>query len=358
MSPSAVKYPAKLFGVALDVSDDPFSLQLKLASLWARQQGQKLHDDPYEAIIEHIAWKKGQIEPAGKFPLVSWLGPRPKASDQRLVTRERMQQFLDEDGPLKTSHELRDFVADKILPGLPVMVGIDHSATGGVVSALSERLGPDNLTVLVLDRHFDALPLSVRMEPVLGMASAYPTGARDLFLGMSGEDAYCCGNFWAYLLDKGLVSPERMLFMGVADYPAEKAAPEWETFRERYLAFEERGCNFFPLREFGGSYGKRLERFLVEKIRTPYVYVSLDLDVGAYRCVHAARYMDGPGIEEKALLHIAHLVAKGCRSGKFRLAGLDVMEFNMHLLGITTEDGVEDATVRVARDFIQTLTLG
>jgi hypothetical protein len=67
--------------------------------------------------------------------------------------------------------------------------------------------------------------------------------------------------------------------------------------------------------------------------------------------------MDGPGIEEKALLQIAHLVARGYRSGKYRLAGLDVVEFNMHLLGITMEDGVEDATVRVARDFIQALTI-
>jgi arginase family enzyme len=351
-------HPAKLFGVALDVSDDPFSLQLKLASLWARQQGQKLHDDPYEAITEHVTWKKGRIEPAGRFPLASWLGPRPKPSDRRLVTQERMQQFLDDDGPLKTAQKLRNFVMANILPGVPVMVGIDHSATGGVVSALSEVLGADKLTVLVLDRHFDALPLSVRMEPVLGMASAYPAGARDLFLGMSGEDAYCCGNFWSYLIDKGIVSPERLLFMGVADYPAEKAAPEWETFREKYLAFEERGCSFFPLHEFERSYSKRLERFLADKIRTPYLYVSLDLDVGAYRCVHAARYMDGPGIEAKALLHIAHLIANGCQSGKFKLAGLDVMEFNMHLLGITTDDGVEDATVPVARDFIQTLTAG
>ncbi len=350
-------YPAKLFGVALDVSDDPFSVQLKLASLWARRQGQKLPDDPYEAITRRITWSNGQIEPAGRFPLASWLGPRPKPAQERLLTQERMQQFLDGDGPLKAARKLKDFVADKILPGLPVMVGIDHSATGGVVSALSEALGADKLTVLVLDRHFDALPLSVRMEPVLGVASAYPAGARDLFLGMSGEDTYCCGNFWAHLIDKGIVSPERLLFIGVADYPTGKAVPEWETFRSRYLAFEEKGCSFFPLREFEKPYGKRLERFLAQKIRTPYVYVSLDLDVGAYQCVHAARYMDGPGIGARALQDVAKLVAKGCESGRFRLAGLDVMEFNMHLLGITMDDGVEDQTVTTALDFIRTLVV-
>ena len=134
--------PAKLFGVALDASDDPFSLELKLASIWARQQGQRLPEDPYEAMLGELTMRERSIEPAGRFPVPSWLGPRPKPSDQPMLTQERVQQFLDDDGPLKTANELRNFVADKILPGLPVMIGIDHSATGGVVSALSAMLGP------------------------------------------------------------------------------------------------------------------------------------------------------------------------------------------------------------------------
>jgi arginase family enzyme len=340
------------------VSDDPFSLQLKLSSMWARQHGQRLHEDPYEAILEQLMVGRGRIEPAGRFPLPSWMGPMPQPADRLLVTQERMQKFLDDDGPFKLANEIRHFVANEILPELPVMVGVDHSATGGVVSALSEALGPENLTVLVLDQHFDALPLSVRMESVLGKASVHPTGAKNLFHGPSGNDRYCCGNFWAYLIDKGLVLPKRLLFIGVADYPAEETAPEWETFRDAYLAFEEQGCSFFPLREFQGPYEEGLERFLSEKVTTPYVYVSLDLDVGAYRCVHAARYMDRPGIEGKALHHIAHSIARTCRSRRFRIAGLDVMEFNMHLLGITMKDGVEDTTVRVACDFIRALTVG
>jgi len=68
--------------------------------------------------------------------------------------------------------------------------------------------------------------------------------------------------------------------------------------------------------------------------------------------------MDRPGIEGKALHHIAHSIARTCRSRRFRIAGLDVMEFNMHLLGITMKDGVEYTTVRVACDFIRALTVG
>lgn len=94
---------------------------------------------------------------------------------------------------------------------------------------------------------------------------------------------------------------------------------------------------------------------MTEKIRTPYLYVSLDLDVGAYRCVHAARYMDGPGIEGEALFDIAMAIVKACHSGRFRLVGLDVMEFNMHLLGAEIEPGVKDQTLPTAVDFLVSL---
>ena len=94
---------------------------------------------------------------------------------------------------------------------------------------------------------------------------------------------------------------------------------------------------------------------LTEAITTPYVYVSLDLDVGAYNAVHAARYMDGPGVASEAIREVARIITAGCRSGRYTLAGLDVMEFNMHLLGLRTEDGIEDHTSETALTFIQTL---
>jgi arginase family enzyme len=353
----SLRCDARLFGVALDVSDDPFSIQLKLASMWARQQGRCLApEDPYEAIIERLGSSKGSIPHVGRFPLPSWISPRPDSLDRQLVTQEHMKKFLDEDGCLKLADKIKGFVSDQILPDLPVMIGIDHSATGGVVWALSDALGPENLTVVVLDRHFDALPLSLRMEPLLGKSPHQIAGAENAFPIVPDSDLYCCGNFWSYLIDKGVILPENLLFIGVADYPADEVGPEWEAFRDAYLAFEKQGCSFFPLKEFEGPYEGSLNSFLAARITTPYLYVSLDLDIGSYRCVHAARYMDGPGINRKALMHIANAIARGCRDGRFRLCGLDVMEFNIHLLGITGKHGVQDMTVPLACDFIRAVT--
>ena len=149
--------------------------------------------------------------------------------------------------------------------------------------------------------------------------------------------------------------PEHLLFVGVADYPSPKIDPKWEQLRERYLGFEKRGCNFFPLWKFDGFYIDSLARFLNEKIKTPYVYVSLDLDVGAYNCTYAARYMDGIGINRQNLLDIAGIIADGNRNKKYGLVGLDIMEFNMHFLGIKTTEGIEDSTLSLVQDFIKRL---
>jgi arginase family enzyme len=263
---------------------------------------------------------------------------------------------------------LQDFVEKSIFPAFPVMIGIDHSATGGVVSALAKKYSPEMLSIVVLDRHFDAIPLSLRMDGLFRSSpdaphsslspweesqrikeNIQPWDANDL-------DQYCCGNFWAYLIDAGIVLPEHLLLIGVADYPSAGIDSKWKLLRECYLDFEERGCGFFPLGKFDGWSADSLTQFMYEKVKTPYVYVSLDLDVGAYRCVNAARYMDGPGITRENLLDVARIIAEGSQNGNFMLVGFDIMEFNIHFLGIETPEGDKDLTLPLVLDFIKTLT--
>jgi len=165
----------------------------------------------------------------------------------------------------------------------------------------------------------------------------------------------CCGNFLSYLIDTKQLLPENLLVIGVGDYPIEGIGQSNGSFAQSYLNFEKKGCSFFPVCRFNGGYIQDLKRFLHERIKTPYIYVSLDLDVGAYRCVHAARYMDAPGIDRESLLSVADVIADGCRHRKFALVGFDVMEFNMHFLGIKVPGGAEDQTIPFVHDFISTL---
>jgi arginase family enzyme len=349
-------YPKKIFGVALDVADDPWSLQLKWASMMSDvKNGDNLYADPYD-VVENMMLGLPGFEFGGKFPIPSWQGSRPQPSDRNLVSVENLQQFVANGGLLETMKRLQDFVEKSIFPALPVMIGIDHSATGGVISALAKRYSPEMLSIVVLDRHFDAIPLSLRMDGLFRSSpnlkrsgSSQPCDANDL-------DQYCCGNFWAYLIDRGIVLPEHLLFLGVADYPSPKIDPKWKRLRECYLGFEQRGCNFFPLWKFDCGYADSLTQFILNKVKTPYVYVSLDLDVGAYHCINAARYMDGPGISKENLLDLARIIAEGNQNGNFMLVGFDIMEFNIHFLGIETVDGGKDLTLPLVHEFIKTLT--
>lgn len=359
------EYPKKLFGVALDPADDPWTLQLKQA--WMEANPANLDWiasclDPYDAVTEGLSaiLEKQRIEPAGKFPVPSWLWPKPNPSDWPLINAANMGNFLDSGSLLEMVKQLQAFVKDKIFPEIPIMLGIDHSATAGVISALSERYNTEMLSVVVLDQHFDAIPLSVRLEGAFQANSNFmtitPSGLLTIpTVPVGFSDQFCCGNFWAYLMDEGIILPENLIFIGVADYPSHETDTK-NVFQQSYLSFEERGCRFFPLRQFDGQYMETLTRFLRDRITSPYVYVSLDLDVGAYRGTYAARYMDRPGISQQNLSDIAGIITNECRQGRFKIAGLDIMEFNMHFLGIETPDGVKDTTLSLVGDFITSLT--
>jgi arginase family enzyme len=331
----------KSFGVALDASDDPVSLDLKKASMSAAVNFGD-DSDPYDQIAERLRTNHG-IRPAGKFPVPSWLGPRPAPADAARVTVENYQRFYQGKGFWQATVAIREYVEKSIFPDIPVMIGIDHSATGGVLAALSNRYGADQLSVIVLDRHFDGIAPSTRIA-----TEQMPFAALD-------ETEYCCGSFWAYLLDRKVVLPKNVLFIGVADYPDRNREDDWNSFQRCYGEFEERGCRFFPLAEFESLYRDRLAQSVDDCVKTPYVYVSLDVDVGSYESVHAARYMDGPGLSRDQLCDAANIIAKSISDKGASLAGFDVMEFNTHFLGIETANGIRDQTLMAVDEFIDGL---
>ncbi len=354
------QHPKKLFGVALDPVDDPWSLQLKHA--WMEADNAKLDwlaacPDPYGAVTETFAdfLKEQCIQPFGRFSVPSWLWPKPKKSDRPLVNAQSLVDFFDSGRLLTIAKEIQCFVTDRILPETPIMIGIDHSATAGVVSALAERYGREMLSVVVLDQHFDAIPLSLRLAggSRTELAPSAPFAIPNIPVGFC--DQFCCGNFWSYLINEGTVLPSNLLFIGLSDYPNPIDNSIADDFQRYYLNFEERGCSFFTRWQFDGQYIDDLTRFCHEKITTPYVYVSLDLDIGSYNSVYAARYMDRKGISKQNLLDVASVIANECHQGRFKIAGFDIMEFNMHFLGIETPGGIKDETLALVGEFMKVL---
>ena len=66
--------------------------------------------------------------------------------------------------------------------------------------------------------------------------------------------------------------------------------------------------------------------------------------------------MERPGISKKNILDVALLITEACRQGNFKIAGLDIMEFNMHFLGIEIPDGTKDRTLDLVVEFLTALT--
>lgn len=359
---STSQFHKKLFGVALDLSDDPMSLELKRAWMTrtSEAEGSKSFLDPYDAVVDSLIdlINKHGIELAGKFPVPSWLWPKPKPLDFSNVTTQNFGDFYDSGGFSRLLSKLKVFVEKKIFPAIPIMVGVDHSATMSVISALTERYGTDKLSVIVLDQHFDAIPASVRMAETSGASSNYYANA---FFGLpmsesKCKDQCCCGNFWAYLIEAGTVNPNNISFIGVADYPEKSTRHKNESlYKKTYLSFEERGCRFFKLKQFESPYVDSLTKFIGGGVKTPYLYVSFDLDVGSYNSILAARYMDRPGLSRNNIMDIASIINNICLRGNIDLVGLDVMEFNMHFLGAKSPGEFEDQTIPLIKGFIRTL---
>jgi arginase family enzyme len=350
------EFNKKIFGVALDPADDPWTLELKqewMAADTALLDPLSVFLDPYDAVTASMKenLEGCRIGKAGKFPIPSWLWPKPMRADLPYVTARNMALFFESDGLAEMVREIQSFVKKDIFPDIPIMLGVDHSATAGVISALAERYSPETLSVVVLDQHFDAIPLSIRLEGA-AQAGIFPSPT-PVPVGFS--DQFCCGNFWAYLINEGILLPRNLLFIGVADYPQMEDTLQKNSYRDAYLEFEARGCRFFPKQCFDGQYNDALSLFLRDNIHTPNVYVSLDLDVGSFAGTYAARYMERPGISKKNILDVALLIAEACRQGNFKIAGIDIMEFNMHFLGIEMPDGTKDTTLDLVKEFL-TLT--
>jgi arginase family enzyme len=337
----------KLFGAALDALDDPERVGLKQAYVRARKEGRLpagLPEDPYDALAPRIIQCAGGIvEDAGKLEIPGWLTPRPKPEDEHRITPENYRAFIREDRIREWTGACTRFVEQEILPHVPCMIAVDHAMTAGPLRALASRHGPEAVTVVVLDSHFDAVPWELRVP---SPETAAESGASGL---------HNCGSFLAPLLDEGVLLPENLFVVGVSDFPAPgTTAKDYEL---SYLSFLERGVRVYPRdRAQTPSFSAELEQDLRQS-RGTHLYVSLDADAGALTCMNAVRFLDTRGLPETCLLTLASVLKNLIDIGKFHLTGLDVAEVDIHLLGLENVQGEPDRTVGVCTDFLKRLLL-
>lgn len=337
-----------MFGCALDALDAPEKVAMKLAFMEAVLRGRVRGDvarDPYDLLRPLLAVLPGIVD-AGRLELEPWLTPRPRGEKVERVDAARYREFLDSGGCERVSGRLKEFVLGRVLPLRPLLLGVDHSLSGGVFEALAGGRGRD-IALVVLDSHFDAVPAAVRA------AAAEDAGMEGISAGL-GElpDSYNCGTWIAGLLDARWVRPEDVIVIGTSDHPGPEAGPvEGEglaRYRDSYLSFERRGVTVVPKRSLRERGVAVVVREALSAIGGKPVYLSIDADIGAGE-MKAVRFLDTIGLSAGELASLSGELARGLEESGSTLAGLDVMEVDVHLADIP---GSQDDTLELCSSMV------
>jgi arginase family enzyme len=351
------------FGAALDPDEGLDSIQRKITYLLSGKRSE--FEDPYDGLTKTLSnlLTSPSFVKHGKIDVESWLTPKPKKEDLEagLIDPMHFSIFLDGDGCREYSDKIEKYVSENIKE-IPVMIGVDHSLSGGVIKALAKRHGKENLCIIMLDAHFDAIPSSIRNDMIAYCREnetfrPYGFSFLDYTFSPTGRpESYNAGSFILYLIQENVILPENLVMVGVVDYPDPRtraiADKRVKRFVDLYLGMENNGVTFVTK---GDIENKGVETSLTEKleqIKNPYIYISLDIDIGARSAIYGARFLDIKGLNECQIYQIAMALRKKIENS--HLAGLDVMETDVYSAGGKI-DGRMDRTYQVEANFIRSL---
>jgi arginase family enzyme len=317
------------FGCLLDSDERYDALQEKLASL----DRQEPFPDPYQAIlslatrgVDPSCW-----ESKGLLPVPDWLHPFPPKSSRSQLTSSEIIAFIDRNGCRETAEEVGRFVKEAVFPHIPCLIAVDHSLTGAVYRRVAERHAPEETTLVVLDSHTDAVPMSILAPAIQYDTENNPESVHDPEdpLLTHRPDSYNAGSFLFDLLTEGVVLPRNLCLLGISDYPPRQAFRLKDKRIKRYVHFyselKNAGVTLVTKEEILNA-PTRVRRIL-EAIKTPYIYISVDMDIGAGNALQGARFLDRRGLDEAQLLRLIGYLSEVLNRG-VRLAGLDLAEFN------------------------------
>lgn len=348
----------KIFGGDFDPDERQAKIANKIAH--SRQNYSQLRfKDPYDGVMTQLEKlvQKGSFEVAGKLSVEPWLVSAPDPKYMSLLKVENVVAFIDSDGCREYADRASAFVREKVLPDVSVLLGVDHSLTGGCLQALTKEYGVSDVGLIVLDSHFDAVIPTVRCGLIQYDVENNPESPFDpLDPYIRGRlDSYNADSFLHYLIDEGKVAPENVLVLGVSDYPP-KAAFEVDDDRVKrylshYLGFEEKGVKIIRKEKFRRD--PLSVKKALKKMKAKHIYLSIDIDIGAKAALRGARFLDYEGLNEEEIYRLIKLVRDrvGRESG---LLGFDILETDVYEAG-SKRGGSEDRTYQIEVNIVKLL---
>lgn len=339
----------------MDVDESIKSITDKVAAT------RSLPIDPSELVIDIIKrdipsfnWSREK-----SVGVPTWLQPIPLNSDLKHITVENFVRFIDQDGCRDYMEKVYDSVYKDILPDIPCLLGVDHSLSGGAIKACSDLYGKEHLSVVILDSHLDAIPVPAMVDAIkydIDTNSDTLFDSEDPFLN-ARVDSYNAASFLYHLLIGGqeVIKAENVYVIGISDYPPEDMMnlpdPRIKNYLNRYVSFRQSGAHILTKDELQRNPAQLLK--MVQGINTPYVYISIDLDIGAGNALQGVRFLNRYGLSEDEIYYVAAMLRKVLMTRN--LAGLDLMEFNPRQALFS---GDIDSTYAIAANLIKIIAFG
>lgn len=326
----------KIFGAALDPLSSMERVNLKQAYLHHvrnRTFIKEGFEDPYD-FVKDVAGQKilnRHVKWLGKISIPSWLTPKPQRSDSTRLSVSNLDKFLKSDGCWDYAVMVADYIRRRICPGIPVMIGVDHSLTGGSIMALTRR--HPNLNVVILDAHFDV------MNPERGNEADRPM------------NYYGCGNFLERLLKKEIIPPENLWVMGVHDGTRRElmgkrdSGGKLDRSAVPVKKWMEKGIHIVFKHEV------QSDHFELD-LKGP-TYLSIDMDVGSMSSIYSARFMNSYGLNREEFLQLLYKIFECIHSSGHPLVGLDVMEFDVHFIEAIKEKKIDDRSEEIVKTIFE-----
>jgi len=346
------------FGCPLDCDEKFDSIQEKRNGLWTMGKS----DDPFNEVMAFIRPEVQQDlwRDLGSVEIPTWLRPKPRGEDLLKINTENFIAFIDEDGCRRIAEDVAGMVSKKILPDIPCMIGIDHSLTGGVYKSLAEFYGKENVSLIVIDSHTDAISMSALSDAIQYDIDTNPDSVhdpRDPFL-YNRPDSYNASSFIHHMAAEEIINPKNLYIFGVSDYPEKKTFrikdPRISRYTSAYAELKRRGTKIMTKKECTQA-PQRLKT-LLQMISTPYVYVSIDMDIGAINAVEGVRFRNWKGMTEAGIYKLVDAL-KILFARKVQLAGMDITEIDQRRAGEINPAG-RDQTFRIAANLIKKIGFG
>lgn len=353
--PGSVDQQIYFFGCPFDCDEQYDSIQEKCNGMGALQK----NPDPLDGVLEILRNKEYQFDfrEAGKIEVPSWLLPNPAAEDRSSLTTKNFTAFIDKGGCLEMAQKVRSFVTGEILPssGIPCLVGIDHSLTGGAYKAVSDYYGKENVSLLVIDTHTDAIPMSAHADAIQYDIDINPSSVydpKDPYL-YDRPDSYNASSFLYHMLQSDDVIPQNLFIMGVSDYPEKKTFRIKDDRIQRYTSafssLKRKGCKIVTKKDCQFGFNKL--KTIISNISTAYVYISVDMDIGAANAVNGVRFLNWKGLDERMIFQLINEICE-VFNRNVKLAGMDIVEINPRKAGEQSHNG-KDKTYEIAAEIIK-----